>query len=119
VSKLCLRASFKNVFAQLMSLIAQVDKVYSALELPLYHKNPTPHISIAFIDQDVETVRAAAAAAAAAAADTGEPQRLSADELELLEETVNDENVLNRGVSFQITAIVVASGQRVERFPLG
>jgi len=97
---------------QLMSLIAQIDKVYSALDLPLYHANPTPHISIGFIDQDIESVLAAVSA-------TGEPERLTSDELTLLQETVEDETVLNRAASFEITAVVVAAGQRVERFPIG
>lgn len=93
--------------AQLMNLFDAVDEHLTSLELPPYHSEPLPHMSIAFVDADV----------ARALADNG-VNALDAAQLERVRECVSDELLLDRAVPFTLGAIVVQCGQRVERFPL-
>lgn len=96
-----------------MRLIAEVDQVFEALELPLYHSNPLPHMSIGFVEGSVRQLIESSSENT-----VGGSEALSDEEREALHETVHDEHVLAKACAFELANIVVQCGKRVEKIPL-
>ena len=95
----------------LLSLVERVDERFEALDLPLYHDNPMPHMSIASVACDVEALLDATKTTTTSTA-------TSTNIDDALLECVKDELTLSRCVPCELLALVVHSGQRIERFTL-